>query len=243
MTLAAAGGMLASSTMMQSPSEPHWQSQILLDGPARNLLAASSEHSRARASTVSDYLGLGLALYPFAIDAWLVAGGVHRNADVAFQMTMIGMQSMFITSLVTNVTKHLVGRTRPDVHSCKQGTEIGCTTQTESFLSGHTSMAFASAGLICANHQNLALYGKGPGGAIACGLSLGAATAVGTLRIVADRHYMSDVLAGAVLGLATGYLLPNIINYDFGKSSSSYARAFVPLASPTQIGVSYVGMF
>ena len=241
LTLAAASGMLATSTM-NSPSESHWQSQILLDGPARNFLAASTEPGRARASTISDYLALGLALYPFAIDAWLVAGGVHRNADVSFQLTMIGMQSMFVTSLVTNVTKQLVGRTRPDIRSCKQGTEMGCTTQTESFLSGHSSTAFASAGLICATHQNFKLYGNGPGGAIACGLSLGAATAVGTLRIVADRHYMSDVLAGAVLGLATGYLLPNLINYDFGNSRSS-SRAFVPMASPTSIGLSYMGLF
>jgi len=246
LTLATAGGVIATGTMLKSADEARWHSQIMLDGPARNALAASTVSGRKNAGHVSDFLGLGLVLYPFVVDALLVAGAGHGNYDLTLQLTMIGLQSALIANLVTNITKHFAARARPDVSGCRNGTEISCGSKAESFLSGHTSAAFASAGLICATHQNFALYGAGAAGAIACGASLVAAGTVGTLRIVADRHYMSDVLAGAAVGLAAGYLLPNLTNYHFGGGQHSDRRpttTLVPMASSTQLGLAYVGLF
>ena len=240
LTGAMAGGLLATDQLLHPSTSPRWRSGILLDRQASTLLGAESEPGRERASAVSDYLGMALVLYPFAIDSLLVAGLLHGSYDVAFQMAMIGLQGMLLAKLITGLTKDLVGRARPDAGGCQTGHELACATQNESFISGHTSGAFASAGLICAHHQNLRLYGSEAAGTIACGTSLGLATTVGTLRMVAGRHHLSDVLAGAIVGLASGYLLPNLGNYDFGDSTEA-PGTLVPIADNHTLGVGYLG--
>ena len=64
-----------------------------------------------------------------------------------------------------------------------------------SFPSGHTSASFASAGYICQRYG----YKKGR-------LAYLAATFVGWSRIQANKHYASDVLAGAALGSVTSFV-------------------------------------
>jgi membrane-associated phospholipid phosphatase len=237
---AMAGGLLATDQFLQARSEPRWRSDILLDGQARSLLGADSEEDRQQASNISDFLAMGLVLYPFAIDTMFVAGGLHGSYDVAYQMALISLQAVLVTKLVTGLTKDLVGRARPDSGRCEEGNELACGTETESFISGHTSGAFAGAGLICAHHQNLPLYGDNVAGKVACGLGLGTATTVGALRLVAGRHHLSDVLAGAAVGLAAGYLLPNLTNYDFGASSEGGEGVFMPLAGEDTLGITYL---
>ena len=238
-----AASLVASSVLLDPVSEPRWQKAVFLDDGARSMLAARNEGGRRIASSASDFLALGLVVYPFAIDTLLVAGVLHGSPDVAMQMGLIGLQAVLLTALVTDLTKELVGRARPDSGRCAAGEQAACGSNTESFLSGHTSGAFVGAGLICANHQNLALYGDGPAGAIACGTALTAATAVGTLRIVADRHHMTDVLAGAALGLATGYLLPNLTNFDFGRSREQSTSTVTPMLGKGTLGLTYTRTF
>jgi membrane-associated phospholipid phosphatase len=241
LTGALAGGLLATDRLLPPAGEAHWRGGILLDSQARSWLAAQSESGRETASRISSYMTLGLMLYPFAVDSLLVAGVVHDDFDVAYQMTLIGLQGLLLAKLVTGLTKDLVGRARPDAGDCLTGHELACGESTESFISGHTSGAFAGAGLICANHQNLALYGDGAAGSVACGLALGTAGTVGALRVVAGRHYLSDVLAGAAVGFAAGYLLPNLTNYDFGASRA--AGVITPIAGTGTFGLGYLRVF
>jgi membrane-associated phospholipid phosphatase len=187
-------------------------------------------------------LAPALLAYPLAIDAVLVAGIGRKSPDVALQMGLIGMQSFLAAALLTDATKNLVARARPDAAECVQGTEDACVQQNESFFSGHTAFAFTGAGLICAQHQALPLYGEGAWGAVACAASLLAASAVGTLRIVADRHYVSDVLSGAAVGLAAGYLLPNLMHYEFGSNRAHSARISL-LRERGLFGLAYVRTF
>jgi membrane-associated phospholipid phosphatase len=241
-TMAGAGAMLASGTLLPASSEVHWRGDVLLDRGARNFFAASTQSGRRMADSTSDYLALGLVLYPFVVDGLLVSGVGHGNYDVAFQLAMIGLQTMVMTNLVTSLTKRLVLRARPDLDNCTTGSELECASRNESFVSGHTAAAFAGAGLICANQQNLRLYGSDVAGAVTCGLALGTATAVGTLRMVANRHHLSDVLAGAALGLATGYLLPNLTKFDFGARGRTHGK-LSPTVSETSMGLELSGQF
>jgi len=235
---------------LQPASSPRWQGNILLDGQARSLFSARSEGGRELASQISDYIGLGLVLYPLVFDSLLVAGVVHQNADVAFQMGMISLQGVLLAGMVTNVTKTLTSRARPDDGRCQTGGELACGTRNESFISGHTSGAFAGAGLICAHHEHLNLYGSSLAGTLACGSALGLAASVGTLRMVADRHHLSDVLAGALVGFGSGYLLSKLTNYHFGSSrarrssddfteDADLASTLTPLAGKGTLGLLY----
>ncbi|MGD8861930.1 MAG: phosphatase PAP2 family protein [Myxococcales bacterium] len=235
------GTLFFGSNLYEGPSEPRWRSQILIDSQARTLLAADTVQGRAAASEASDYLLYGLMAMPF-LDSLAVAGAVHGSYDVGFQMAMISMQATFMTKLISGLTKNLVSRERPDVARCDEGEEISCKAQARSFFSGHTASSFTGAGLVCAHHQNLRLYGGGAGDIAACATALGAAAAVGTLRVVADRHHLSDVVTGATVGLLSGYLLPNLLNYDFGHSRG-ISSSVAPWASASMLGVQYLAQW
>lgn len=236
------GGLLVTDVWLEPSNTPGWRGDNVIDHQASMILTAGTTAGRATAGQISDYLAFGLLAYPFAIDTALVAGIGHGNYDVAFQMAMIGTQAVMAAKLISGMTKMFVGRQRPDGADCVSRDQEGCATFNESFVSGHSTSAFVGAGLICAQHQNLALYGDGPWGAIACGASLVAASAAGTLRVVADRHNLTDVLGGALVGLGTGYLLPNLLNYNFGADRESRGQ-IAPFADDSTLGLAYSQTF
>ncbi|MCM1067027.1 MAG: phosphatase PAP2 family protein [Muribaculaceae bacterium] len=102
-------------------------------------------------------------------------------------------------ALITELLKHGVSETRPDGSS------------DNSFPSRHSSWAFAGSTLL-SNY----LYSYSPW------YSLGAqalASAVGAQRIVARRHYASDVIAGAFAGIGSAELGTFIARKIFGRKS------------------------
>ena len=57
------------------------------------------------------------------------------------------------------------------------------------------------------------MYGHPVADYVICGLMLGGATLNGILRIVADTHWTTDVLAGAVAGFGAGFGLAYGLHY------------------------------
>lgn len=237
-----AAGMLLTAAIYPSPTDPNWRGGILFDTPVRSFMSSSSPGGRGAASTASDILVSTLVLYPFVIDVGVVSWGVHGSEDVAVQMMGINSQSFFLTGLVTMLTKNIVGRQRPYAANCGQAgydnQDCGSSEANLSFLSGHTSMAFTGAGLICAHHGNLPLYGSRTAGAVACGTALAAASCVGALRLVADKHHLTDVLAGAVLGIVSGFLLPTWLHYQ-SNLLGPFGGKVGPYASSNSLGIGY----
>jgi membrane-associated phospholipid phosphatase len=92
--------------------------------------------------------------------------------------------AMGTTRLVTDALKTAVGEERPD------------GSNNRSFPSGHTSMSFAAAATLT----------KRNGRAFAVPAHLVAAF-VGLARVKANKHYVHDVIAGAAIGEAAGWLL------------------------------------
>lgn len=105
--------------------------------------------------------------------------------------------SYAIMGLVTNGLKYSICRMRPDM------------SQKNSFPSGHTATAFMMATWL---HKE---YGwRNPWISFA-GYSI--ATITGVSRILNNRHYMSDVVAGAAIGIGSvhlGYWLSDLIFKD-----------------------------
>jgi membrane-associated phospholipid phosphatase len=115
-------------------------------------------------------------------------------------------EAMMATLWVTRAVKILAGRQRPYAH-------FGVPEDEEdnvSFPSGHTSRAFsvAAAAAVVAHERGYASepYVIGAGAAIG--------VAAGYLRIAADRHYITDVVAGAALGTAVGFAVPFLMKRD-----------------------------
>lgn len=99
--------------------------------------------------------------------------------------------AQFLKGFLTNVAatgalKLAIARERPD------------GSNDNSFPSGHTSAAFQGASFI---HLR---YGWGKGLP-----AYAAATFVGFSRVYADKHYVSDVVAGAALGTLSSLLFTN----------------------------------
>ena len=118
-----------------------------------------------------------------------------------------------------------------------------CQATPVSFFSGHTSVSFASAGLICLHHEYLPLYGSITADGTACVAAVGVATAVAMMRMRADKHWPSDVITGALLGIGFGYFYPKYVYYETGKVSGSRSMTVVPTASSDHMGAAWSGSY
>ena len=193
---------------LPEPPDAGWSGPILFDRSMQHLVRADSASGRRRADTVSDVLAAA-SITQLVLDAWLVAGGIHHQPDVAWQMTVIDAQAYGLSELAVTMTKLLVARERPYAEQCDSGGGSHCNENNRylSFYSGHANSTSTFAGLTCAHHQKLALYGSFVADLGACLGSVGVALTTGLLRTVADEHWWSDVLVGHAVGFSAGYLL------------------------------------
>lgn len=218
-TTAAAGVLLldyfydpGTEALLRGPSE--------VDEPVRAALVASRAADRERAAVLSDVLLAGLLAWP-VVDALGVAGLGDGNTDVAWQLTMVAMESYAADYVLSTLLKLFVHRNRPHAVRCTledralYPERCGTVGRTRSFYSGHSSGAFNAAGVVCISHAYLPLYGSLEADGFACGVALLTASVVAVLRVIADRHYFTDILTGATVGLLTGMLLPYLLHYGW----------------------------
>jgi membrane-associated phospholipid phosphatase len=244
------------------PHQANWNGPILFDNWVRNELRGRSYATQEFASDLSDDLYKGSTLAPYLIDVYFVALGVHQNADVALQMFMINLQSLGLSGVGTLAAEHAVGRARPYVRDCDaQGNVHDANGNLlynhcdgvgdfQSFYSGHIAAVGTMAGLTCVHHQHLPLYGGGFADLAPCLLMIGAALTTGVARMVADRHWASDVTTGAIVAFGSGYLMPSALHYGFNGGKpigevQTKAFRFVPTPQvfPGGAGLSLNGMF
>lgn len=124
---------------------------------------------------------------------FLVAGVAYRErrwTTYAIAMALSGLAA----GILAQIVKPLVGRARPELWLAPSHYAPGSST---SFPSGHTVGAFALAGVLVFASRNLPLR------VIAFLLAF----AVGMSRILAFRHWGSDVFASMTLGLVTSWVV------------------------------------
>jgi hypothetical protein len=247
---------------IDDPGEASWDSPLpVIDRPIRDWIVADTRAQRERADRYSDYGWYASLAYPILLSA--VAPPVRgASFEMVWELEMMNLRSLAVASLVTRIPHKLIGRKRPNSVGCADDPDYdeqcGAAAQNQSFFGGHTSMSMTGAGLACAHHMHANLYGGGWADAVGCGGALAVATGVLYMRQRADRHWMSDNLVGASVGLAVGYGLPTVLNYhpfwkDNGMSDaargadreSAYAVRWelLPLATTETAGVAVVGLF
>jgi hypothetical protein len=227
---------------------PNWTGPILFDSGVRDALVARTPAGRNRAAQISDFFQFGVpgfavaesVILPLALDNW--------NIDVAWELTAIDLQTLSITGLFARMGHRFVRRERPDVEPCQQdrGYDNRCSRGKEaSFPAGHPAGTIAGAGLICSHHLNLGLYGNEAADIAVCAVATTGGVFTGVLRIMADRHYASDVLVGSALGAATGYGLPLLFHYRRPRSekTASALRWTLAPAPDAALGMSVYGWF
>lgn len=230
---------------------------VLFDDAVRNELVAHTREGRGTAARYSNYPYLGLLAFPLLVDTALVTWGIHGSADVALEMLAMDLESFAITGAVA-LTFQKLGRVRPAEKGCAEDPNYAtkCSDPValnQSFLSGHTAVAFTGAGLTCAHHRHLPLYGGGAPDIAICVATLAAASTTGVLRIVADDHYATDVLLGMSLGLLSGWALPEWLHYGGGAGGGKPSTGgLLPVLHPEgstlmalltpQLGADYLGL-
>lgn len=209
-------GILTVMLWVPPAEEPAWRRPRLMDWGTRNWLRIEDRAGRDRAATVSDVLVTASVLQPVVVDSLIVAGLVEGSGDVTHQMEVINLQSLAIAQFVNVTAKRVFARERPYVLGCAGEKDYSAhcddVDRFRSYYSGHSAISATAAGLVCAHHTHLPLYGR-PADGIACGAAIGVTVITGALRIAADRHWATDVLSGHLLGFAAGYLLPTLAYY------------------------------
>jgi membrane-associated phospholipid phosphatase len=161
-----------------------------------------------RYSKIGEVIGWGYLNGAYFFGSLIAGGATNRkNAE------LMGEVSGY-TLLSTLLLKETVQEQRPDG-----------SNEFDSFPSGHTSMAFAFASVITANHG--ILWG---------GLAHLTAIFIGYSRIQDDRHYLHDVVAGMTLGMSYGWGI--YLNHaEYGKP---YWFALTPTEGMDGLKLAYV---
>lgn len=214
-TVAAGAGTLALA-LAKPPDEARWHGGILFDDAVRSGVRLKSESARTRAAHVGDWPYYAAGVLPLLVDPIAVAWLGNQDPKAAANLALTGLEAFSYSGLLSFVSTRLSARQRPDSEECyaQHPDGEGCDVDTEAFWSGHTSIAATSAGLVCANHRYLPLYKYESLDVAACLLSSAGAVATATSRLLADRHYASDVIMGGAVGFGVGYAVPVLLHYS-----------------------------
>jgi membrane-associated phospholipid phosphatase len=156
------------------------------------------------ADTASSLLAFGLAP-ALALGLDVAAAGQKHELRRVFVDVLIIVEAAVLAADVDQLVKFTVGRERPAEHAQSlMGLPTTSRDGNASFFSGHTTLVFSLAtasGMVATLRRDRLAP-------LVWALGLSVATVTGYLRIAADRHYLSDVLVGALVGSASGMVVP-----------------------------------
>lgn len=193
----------------------------MFDDAVRDGVRLDSADARKKARSVGDIPYFAAPVLPLLVDPLLAAWLVRGDGKAALNLELVGLQSFAYSGLLSYSALRGVARERPDSSECRRqnpNDPSACKVDTESFFSGHTAIVATSAGLTCANHRYLPLWGHPLADAGACLLATGGALTTAVTRVIGDRHYASDVLLGFGVGFGVGYAVPTLLHYTRGKN-------------------------
>ena len=176
----------------------------LLDGPVARVMQRQTLQSNNTLSHAADGIQVLGDPGALAISASLFVVGFATHKPGLTDASRHSLEAIVVSGAVTQILKLSVGRARPnlsrDTNAYMFHTFHGAQTDFNSFPSGHTSASFAAATVFSSEIRRLhpdasrfttpALYGL--------------ATLVGGARMYNNRHWMTDVLGGALIGHVVG---------------------------------------
>lgn len=208
-----------------APSACRWCDSVpAIDDYSRDHLRW--EHP-AKADSLSNALDFaGMPLLMFGADALLASQ--HGVLNKSPQDGLWILEAVVAASAMNQAIKFSVGRERPFVHALPAD-QKGLTAQPSdndlSFYSGHTTLAFT----LVAATATVATLRNYRNAWVVWPVGLAAAFGVGYLRIAADKHWLTDVATGALLGSATGVGVPLLLH---GRKADSMTAGASPLGGP-----------
>ncbi|MGO9310710.1 MAG: phosphatase PAP2 family protein [Spirochaetia bacterium] len=195
-----AGGLAAAGLSELLPSlPPPWGALGTPDAASVNPLDRAFMYPYSQgfdaASTVLEYTSVAAPLlFALVLDSHdILPIGIVYGEAVSYALA------------VKNVVDYLVPRYRPYVY--EGGTSLVSSSEDDqSFPSGHATVVFAAA------TAGVTIYAMSfPGSPYFVPFTIasyGVAVLTGAFRVAAGMHFVTDVVAGAALGSAIGFLVP-----------------------------------
>lgn len=175
-----------------------------------------------RKSSVDDYLQFAPIVGVYGLNVCGVRG-LHNYRDLTVMMAT----SSLITGAMVYGLKYSARVLRPD----------GSTYN--SFPSGHTAIAFMGAEFLRQEYKHLSPW-YGVAGYLVAG-------ATGAMRIYNNRHWMSDVLAGAAFGILGAkiayWIYPSMRRWLFPDKGDRRAMMVLPYYNGRSVGVGLCAIF
>lgn len=150
-------------------------------------------HFKHFSCDVDDYMQYS----PNVVAIALSLSGVKGRNDLANQLAILIKTQLLLTSIIVPL-KAVTREPRPDSNS------------KNSFPSGHTTEAFAAATFLSREYGHKNIW-----------YSISAytvATGVGAFRVLNNRHWISDVLAGAGIGILSTNIVYATHQHKWGKN-------------------------
>jgi len=168
-------------------------------------------------TSVDNYMMFAPALAVYGLNA----AGIHGKHDFKDRTMLLLMSSLFANATVFSL-KGSTHQLRPDGSAYN------------SFPSGHTAEAFANAEFMRLEYKDVSPWYGVAGYAMA--------TTTGLLRLYNNKHWASDVVTGAGIGIAStrlAYWLYPIMQHAFGKGHSSGGTVLMPTYQNGSFGLAF----
>ena len=160
-----------------------------------------NEHFLSFRTPVDNYLQFSPVVIAYGLDAF----GVKSRTDLVNRSAILFKGELCMLGTVF-LLKSLTHQLRPD------------GSNYSSFPSGHTAQAFAGATFLSEEYKERFKWMPYAAYSLASG--------VGVLRMANNRHYISDVLMGAGMGILSMKLAYWTHQYKWGKKKNAYTPAF-----------------
>lgn len=153
----------------------------------------------------------GSGMYSIPLMAGTYGCGLIWKNDRAKRVSMLSAKSFVVASLFARLPKYAFRRIRPnradDAHNWFQ------KFSDNAFVSGHTTAVFAFASMYAIEYKETVWVPI---------LAYTVATLSGISRIHDNKHWASDVFAGAMLGYGVSSLIYNANNWNINLTPVAY---------------------
>jgi hypothetical protein len=161
-------------------------------------------------------------LVPLSVNAWDTYTG-RQAWHGALVDALLLQEALMISSSLSSYSKSIPMHSTPLTYDPRvPESEKRLPQNASSFFSNHTTTAFTTAVFSAYTFQ--LRHPDSPLRPWVWGGTLAMATGVGSLRVLAGKHFPSDVVAGAAVGSLVGYLVPKLHTRAAARAAEARGR-------------------